>query len=94
MSKICKIVDGENWVQVGLEEPDAYGNRKIISELRKGYWVTIPTVMGSTEKFTTNIKEAFSWIGRYDNEADDIDRRAKELGAYLSSDEGAWGRGS
>ncbi len=58
----------------------------------KGYFVTVPNAMGSSERFTTSLKQAFSWIGEYDNEAEAIDRRAQELGEYLSSDKGAWGR--
>ena len=58
----------------------------------KGYNVTIPNAMGSSVRFTTNLKEAFSWVGEYDNEALAIDKRAKEIGQYLTSDKGKWGR--
>lgn len=58
----------------------------------KGYNVTIPNAMGSTTTFVEHLSQAFSMIGKYDNEALAIDKRAKEIGQYLTSDEGKWGR--
>ena len=59
---------------------------------KKGYNVTVPTSNGSREVFVEHLSEAFSIIGKYDNEADKIERDAKRLADYLTSDEGAWGR--
>ncbi len=82
----CKIVKAQGWVRVGVDE-----NRKLINELRDGYDVTIPNAMGSTTSFVEHLSQAFSMIGKYDNEALAIDKRAKEIGEYLSSEEGKWG---
>ncbi len=88
----CKIVKSQGWVRVGLGPIDVLGNREILSEKRDGYDVTIPNAMGSTTRFVEHLSEAFSLIGKYDNEAHAIEIRSKELSKYLSSDEGAWGR--
>ena len=100
MKKVCKIRKGKNWVQIGrepLEHFFTYSNEKryrIISEERDGYFVTIPNEMGTSEKWVEHLHEAFSLIGKYDNEALEIEKRAKRLSDYLTSDEGNWGVGS
>ena len=88
----CKIEHGQSYVRVGLGPKDILGNREILSEKRDGYWVTIPNHMGSTKSFVEHLSQAFDMIGKYDNEALAIEKRAKELGEFLSSKDGAWGR--
>ena len=81
--KECKIEHGKSYVRVGLGPKDVLGNREILSELRNGYWVTIPNAMGSSKSFVEHISQAFDMIGKYDNEALAIDKRAKEIGDYI-----------
>ncbi len=57
----------------------------------KGYDVTVPTAMGSHTRSVEHLSEAFSIVGKYDNEAEEIERRAQGIAEYLTSD-GKWGR--
>ena len=52
-----------------------------------GYDVTIPNEMGHVTKSVETLVEAFGLVGKYDNEADAIDRRAKEISEFLTKDE-------
>ena len=74
----CKIRHGEGYISLG--------------RYVKGFYVTIPNSMGSTESFVEHLSDAFAMVGKYDNEAEEIKRAAKRIGDYLSSDEGKWGR--
>ena len=82
MRKECKIRKVTERFAVG--RPEEFS--------KEGYRVTIPNEMGSSEVFVEHLSEAFSLIGKYDNEAEDIERRAKRISDYLTSEEGAWGR--
>lgn len=93
----CKIVKSQGYVVVGKERVEPIGGfqqvyYRVKTEKRDGYRVTIPNEMGSSTTFVEHLSEAFSLVGKYDNEAEAINKRAQELGNYLSSDEGAWGR--
>ena len=59
-----------------------------------GYYVTIPNDMGTSTTFVKNIHEAFSLVGKFDNEYESIKKRSEDIARYLTSDEGRWGIGS
>ena len=100
MRKECKIEKAQGYVVIGREKLESfftYSDKvryRTITELRDGYHVTIPNEMGSSRVFVEHLSEAFALVGKYDNEAEAIERRAKDISNYLTSDKGAWGRGS
>ena len=88
--KECKIKKAQGWVRVGLGPKDILGNREILSEKRDGYDVTIPNAMGYTTTWVEHLSQAFSMVGKYDNEALAIEKRAQEIGEYMRDNKWAY----
>ena len=72
MARECKIRKGKQTYASG------FANEFTV----EGYYVTVPTVEGTSTAFVEDLSTAFSIIGKYDNEADEIEKRAKALAEY------------
>ena len=89
----CKIKAGKGRVVVGREKLEnffTYDNEikyRVITKEVDGFWVTIPNEMGSETTFVRWLSSAFDLIGKFDNEADAINKRAKEIGNYIVKNE-------
>ena len=85
----CKIVAAKGFKVIGKEKLESFFTysdevkyRTITKEV-DGFNVTIPNEMGSSTSWVEHISQAFDMIGKYDNEALAIDKRAKEIGDYI-----------
>ena len=68
-------------IEKGIEKRGWKDDIKII----EGYYVTIPTTMGSSRVFVEHIHEAFSLVGEFDNNYDKFIKDKERLNEYCKN---------